>query len=101
LRLAGAEIIDPFVVQEFDQLAPRLHPLSEVRASIERYLAKTRKFPKSLAEVVASGKFHPLHEVGLLETSQGRGSGFADVVRGERDRPQRDLSSYCAIYRWP
>ena len=25
--------------------------------------------PRSLAEVTASGKFHPLHEVGLLETS--------------------------------
>jgi len=70
LRRAGAEIVDPFVIPEFDQFAPRLHPLSEVRAAIERYLAKTGpKFPKSLAEVVASGKFHPLHEIGLLEAS--------------------------------
>ncbi len=70
LRRAGAEIIDPFVIQEFDQFVPRLHPLSEVRVAIERYLAKIGpKFPKSLAEVMTSGKFHPLHEVGLLETS--------------------------------
>ena len=70
LRGAGAEIVDPFVIPDFDQFAPRLHPLSEVRAALERYLAKTGpKFPKSLAEVVASGKFHPLHEVGLLEAS--------------------------------
>ena len=49
---------------------PRLHPLSEVRVAIERYLAKIGpKFPKSLVEVMSSGKFHPLHEVGLLETS--------------------------------
>src|SRR6516225_4434467 len=67
---ATDDIIDPFVTREFDQFAPRLHPLSEVRAAIERYLAKTGpKFPKSLAEVMASGKFHPLHEVGLLEAS--------------------------------
>jgi len=70
LRSAGAEIVDPFVMPEFDQFAPRLHPLSEVRAALERYLAKTGpKFSKSLAEVVASGKFHPLHEVGLREAS--------------------------------
>ena len=26
-------------------------------------------FPKTLSDIMASGKFHPLHEVGLLETS--------------------------------
>jgi len=70
LRGTGAAIVDPFVIPEFDKFAPRLHPLSEVRAALERYLAKTGpRFPKTLAEVVASGKFHPLHEVGLLEAS--------------------------------
>jgi amidase len=70
LRSAGAEIIDPFTMPEFDQFVPRLHPLSEVRVAIERYLTKTSpKFPKTLAEVMASGKFHPLHEVGLRETA--------------------------------
>ena len=34
LRAAGAEIIDPFLISEFDQFTPRLHPLSEVRAAI-------------------------------------------------------------------
>ena len=70
LRGAGAEIIDPFIIPEFDQFVPRLHPLSEVRAAIESYLAKTGpEFPKTLAAVMASGKFHPLHEVGLRETA--------------------------------
>jgi amidase len=70
LDSAGAEIIDPFVIPDFDQFLPKLHPLSEVRAAIERYLAKTGpRFPKSLSDVMASGKFHPLHEVGLLETA--------------------------------
>jgi len=70
LHRAGAEIIDPFVIREFDQFLPSLHPLSEVRAAIERYLARTGPtFPKSLSDIMASGKFHPLHEVGLLATA--------------------------------
>ena len=70
LRSAGAEIIDPFIIPQFDKFTPRLHPLSEVRAAIERYLARTGPtFPKTLSDVMASGKFHPLHEVGLFETS--------------------------------
>lgn len=70
LHRAGAEIIDPFIIPEFDQFTPRLHPLSEVRAAIERYLARTGPtFPKTLSDVMVSGKFHPLHEVGLSETS--------------------------------
>ena len=49
---------------------PRHHPYSEVRQAIEAYLVKTGdRFPKSLADVVASGKFHPLHEVGLRDTA--------------------------------
>lgn len=63
-------IIDPFVIPEFDEFPPSRHPLSEVRAAIERYLAKTGPtFPKSLSDIMASGKFHPLHEVGLLATA--------------------------------
>jgi amidase len=66
LRRLGAEIVDPFLVPEFDAFPPQPHPVSEVRAAIERYLARTGPgFPKSVAEVVAAGKFHPLHEVGL------------------------------------
>jgi amidase len=67
LRAGGAEIVDPFTIPEFDDHPPRPHPASEVRAAIEKYLAGTGPgFPKSLAEVVASKKFHPLHEVGLI-----------------------------------
>jgi Asp-tRNA(Asn)/Glu-tRNA(Gln) amidotransferase A subunit family amidase len=81
LRSAGAEIIDPFIIPEFDQFTPRLHPLSEVRATIERYLARTGpRFPKTLYDVMASGKFHPLHEVGLLETSTAPAPGKDPVV---------------------
>jgi len=70
LRAAGATIVDPFVVPEFASFPPRSHPLSEVRAAIEAYLAKTGpEFPKTLSEVVASQKFHPLHEVGLVTTA--------------------------------
>jgi hypothetical protein len=68
--VVGMSALLGFVIPEFDQFPPRLHPLSEVRAAIERYLAKTGpRFPKSLSDVMASGKFHPLHEVGLLETA--------------------------------
>ncbi|HEX4194576.1 MAG TPA: amidase family protein [Stellaceae bacterium] len=66
LRQAGAEIVDPLLVPEFDQFPARPHPQSEVRAAIERYLATTGPgFPKTIAAVVASEKFHPLHELGL------------------------------------
>jgi Asp-tRNA(Asn)/Glu-tRNA(Gln) amidotransferase A subunit family amidase len=66
LRRAGADIVDPFVVPEFGEFPAQAHPASEVRAAIERYLATTGpQFPKTIAAVVASGKFHPLHEVGL------------------------------------
>ena len=58
------------MIPEFDQFPPSLHPLSEVRAAIERYLARIGPtFPKSLSDITASGKFHPLHEVGLLATA--------------------------------
>jgi Asp-tRNA(Asn)/Glu-tRNA(Gln) amidotransferase A subunit family amidase len=70
LHRTGAEIIDPFIIPEFDKFPPSLHPLSEVRGAIERYLAGTGpKFPKSLTDIMNSGKFHPLHEVGLLATA--------------------------------
>ncbi len=70
LRAAGATVVDPFIVPEFAEFPPRLHPLSEVRAAIEAYLAKTSSaFPKSLSEIVEMGKFHPIHEVSLRETA--------------------------------
>ena len=67
LRRVGAEIVDPFHIPEFDRFPPNLQPPSEERAAIERYLAKTGPtFPKSVSEIMASGKFLPLHEAGLL-----------------------------------
>jgi amidase len=70
LQRAGAEVIDPFMVPEFDQFPPTLQPPSEERAEIERYLARTElTFPKTVADIMASRKFHPLHEVGLLAIS--------------------------------
>jgi amidase len=41
LRSAGATIVDPFVVPEFAEFPSRPHPLSEVRAALERYFATT------------------------------------------------------------
>jgi Asp-tRNA(Asn)/Glu-tRNA(Gln) amidotransferase A subunit family amidase len=97
LRSAGAEIVDPFVITEFDQFAPRLHPLSEVRAALERYLTKTGpEFPKSLAKVVASGKFHPLHEVGLRETAAAPAPEEDPVVKQLESDEARMRAAYLA-----
>jgi amidase len=66
LRAGGSEIVDPFTIPEFDDYPARPHPASEVRAAIEKYLATTSQgFPKSIADIVASKQFHPLHEIGL------------------------------------
>jgi amidase len=66
LRAAGAAVVDPFDVPEFARFPARPHPQSEVRAALERYLATTGPgFPKTLKEIVAAEKFHPLHEAGL------------------------------------
>lgn len=66
LRAIGADVVDPLIIPEFAEFPPRPHPDSEVRAALEAYLATTGPaFPKSLAEIVDAGKFHPLHEVGL------------------------------------
>jgi Asp-tRNA(Asn)/Glu-tRNA(Gln) amidotransferase A subunit family amidase len=70
LRAGGAVVIDPFVIPRFEDHPPRPHPKSEVRRAIEKYLARTGAgFPKSLAEIVASRKFHPLHETMLVSTA--------------------------------
>ena len=61
------EVVDPFTIPEFDDHPARPHPASEVRAAIEKYLARTGQgFPKSIADIVASKQFHPLHETGLV-----------------------------------
>ncbi|MCX6954004.1 MAG: amidase family protein, partial [Verrucomicrobia bacterium] len=71
LKALGADVIDPFEVPEFDQFPSQSHPQSEVRAALESYLAKTGpEFPKTVADVVASKKFHALHETGLIAASK-------------------------------
>ena len=67
LRAGGSLVVDPFTIPEFADHPARPHPASEVRAAIEKYLARTgRGFPKSIADIVASKNFHPLHETGLV-----------------------------------
>jgi Asp-tRNA(Asn)/Glu-tRNA(Gln) amidotransferase A subunit family amidase len=81
LRAQGAEIIDPFTVPEFDQFPSQSHPQSEVRAAIEKYLATTGPaFPKTVADVVASKKVHPLHESGLILSSQAPAPSADPIV---------------------
>src|SRR5262245_4025703 len=82
LRAGGAEIVDPFAIAEFDDHPARPHPASEVRAAIEKYLARTgRGFPKSIADVVASKQFHPLHEAGLIAAAAAPPPDADPVVR--------------------
>jgi len=70
LAQAGAEIVDPFEIPDFSAFPPNMHPLSEVRHAIEIYLAGTGpKYPKTLAEIVAAEKFHPVHEGSLRLTA--------------------------------
>ena len=69
LAAAGATIVDPVTIPEFDDHPPKPHPKSETRRAMEAYLAKTGPgFPKTLADIAASGKFHPLHETMFLTT---------------------------------
>ncbi|HXR85757.1 MAG TPA: amidase family protein [Stellaceae bacterium] len=82
LRNAGAEIVDPFTVPEFEQFPARPHPQSEVRAAIERYLATTGpSFPKTIAAVIATEKFHPLHENGLKASAIAPDPASDPIVR--------------------
>jgi hypothetical protein len=45
MRRMGAIIVDPFEVPQFNRFPLQLHPLSEVRAAIERYLALVSRNP--------------------------------------------------------
>ena len=70
LAAAGATIVDPLTIPQFDAHPAKPHPMSETRRAIEAYLAKTGPgFPKTLAEIAASGKFHPLHEIMFKTTA--------------------------------
>lgn len=82
LRTSGAEIVDPLTLPDFDRFPARPHPQSEVRAAIERYLATTGPdFPKTIAAIVAAGKFHPLHEVGLKAAAVAPAPESDPIVR--------------------
>jgi amidase len=82
LRRVGATVVDPFNVPEFAEFGPRPHPHSEVRASFERYLKTTGPgFPKTVAELVATQKFHPLHEAGLIAARDAPDPDVDPVVK--------------------
>ena len=82
LRKAGATIVDPFVIPEFAEFGPRPHPHSEVRAAFERYLKTTGPgYPKTVAELVATEKFHPLHEAGLIAARDAPDPGVDPIVK--------------------
>jgi Asp-tRNA(Asn)/Glu-tRNA(Gln) amidotransferase A subunit family amidase len=81
---------------QFDAFPPQPHPASEVRAAIERYLARTGPgFPKSVAAVVAAGKFHPLHEVGLRATAVAPPPCQDPLVPALEALETRMRASYC------
>ena len=95
LRRIGAEIVDPFVIPDFDQFPPRPHPHSEVRAAFERYLKTTGPgFPKTVAELVATKKFHPLHETGLLAALHAPDPAGDPVVRELEAHEKRMRQAY-------
>jgi Asp-tRNA(Asn)/Glu-tRNA(Gln) amidotransferase A subunit family amidase len=97
LRRIGAIIVDPFVVAEFDTFVPRLHPASEVRAAIERYLATTGpSFPKTVAQIVAAGDFHPLHEVHLRAVAAAPPPSEDPAVREIEEAERRMRAAYSA-----
>jgi Asp-tRNA(Asn)/Glu-tRNA(Gln) amidotransferase A subunit family amidase len=82
LRQIGAEIVDPLLIDDFDRFPPRPHPHSEVRASFERYLTTTGPgYPKTVADIIATKKFHPLHEAGLIAALQAPDSVDDPAVR--------------------
>lgn len=82
LRAQGAEIVDPFVIPEYDQFPPYSHPQSEVKAALNRYLTNVGPgFPHSLAEVVATKKYHALHEAGLKLAAEAPAPDTDPVVK--------------------
>jgi amidase len=97
LRRLGAEIVDPFLIPDFDKYPPRPHPHSEVRASFERYLSKTGPgYPKTVKELVATGKFHPLHEAGLLAALHAPDPADDPIVKEQEAHEDRMRAAYLA-----
>jgi Asp-tRNA(Asn)/Glu-tRNA(Gln) amidotransferase A subunit family amidase len=79
LRAQGATIVDPGVVQGLDLVKrPQgVGPCGGFKFDINRYLAShgARVPVKSLAEIVASGKFHPTVRRQLEQGEQGPANG--------------------------
>ena len=97
LRRLGATVVDPFNVPEFAEFGPRPHPHSEVRASFERYLKTTGPgFPKTVAELVATQKFHPLHEAGLIAARDAPDPDVDPVVKKLEADETRMRAAYLA-----
>jgi Asp-tRNA(Asn)/Glu-tRNA(Gln) amidotransferase A subunit family amidase len=100
LRGAGAVVIDPFIIPEFAEFPPQPHPQSEVRAALEAYLAKTSaQFPKTLADILESGKFHPLHEAGLRAAADAPPPRDDLIVRRIEDEEIRMREAYDSSMR--
>lgn len=100
LEAAGAEIVDPLTVPDYDAYPMRHHPLSEVRAAIERYLATTGpSFPKTVADIVAAQKLHPLHEVQMRATAVAPPPREDPVVHALESEEARMRASYDAAMR--
>jgi Asp-tRNA(Asn)/Glu-tRNA(Gln) amidotransferase A subunit family amidase len=95
LRRLGAELVDPFTISEFAEFPARPHPNSEVRAALESYLARTGpQYPKTVADVVKTGKLHPLHEVGLKETAVAPPPDTDPIARKLEADEQRMRKAY-------
>lgn len=100
LRAAGAEVVDPFVIPAFADFPARPHPLSEVKTAIERYLATTGpEFPKTLAEVVATEKVHPVHDVSMRATVPAPPPREDPVVHKLEADEERMRAAYDAAMR--
>jgi Asp-tRNA(Asn)/Glu-tRNA(Gln) amidotransferase A subunit family amidase len=88
------------MIEDFDRFPPRPHPHSQVRAALERYLATTGPgYPKTVAEILATKKFHPLHEAGLLAAMQAPDPADDPVVRELKAHEVRMRRAYTQAFR--
>jgi Asp-tRNA(Asn)/Glu-tRNA(Gln) amidotransferase A subunit family amidase len=100
LRRLGTEIVDPFEIPDFADFPPRLHPFSEVRAALEKYLAGTGPgFPKTLAEIAEKRLVHPVHEIDLRGTAVAPPPDADPEVRELAALEARMRDAYAAALR--
>lgn len=92
LERAGATVIDPATIEDLSAIRrPQgLDPCGGFKYDINRYLAShgERVPVKSLAEIVASGRFHPSVRRQLEQTEQGPAHG-PETPACEADRAYR------------